>query len=160
MAQPCYELGDPVGGKFESTSLAPDGRGLAYGVGDGIWVAPLDCGAPSAGRLAIPGGRFPDWGPADVPASVAPSGPAISARAKGKTLAVTVRTSGAGRVAAKALAGRRTIGARTAKVRASGVARLRLRLARRPATVTVKVTFRPAGGGKVQRGSARISLRR
>jgi hypothetical protein len=31
-----------------------------HGVGDGIWVAPLDCGAPSAGRLVIPGGRFPD----------------------------------------------------------------------------------------------------
>ena len=122
---------------------------------------PLDgCSTGGQARLADPRRRFPDWGPADVPASVAPSAPAISARAKGRTLAVTVRTSGAGRVAAKALAGRRTIGARTAKVRASGVARLRLRLARRPATVTVKVTFRPAGGGKVQRGSARVSLRR
>ena len=160
VAQPCYELGDPVGGKFESTSLAPDGRGLAYGVGDGIWVAPLDCGAPAAGRLVIPGGRFPDWGPADVPTAVAPSRPSVRARARGKTLAVTVRTSGAGRVTAKVAAGRRTIGSRSAAVSASGIAKLRLRLARRPAAVTVKVAFKPAGGGTVQRGSARVNLRR
>ena len=160
VAQPCFELGDPVGGKFESTSLAPDGRGLAYGVGDGIWIAPLDCGAPSAGRLVIPGGRFPDWGPADVPAGVpAPARPTVRARAKGRTLAVTVRTGGAGRVTAKAVAGRRTLGSRSATVAASGVAKLRVRLARRPAAVTVKVTFRDAGGA-VQRVSKRVSLRR
>jgi hypothetical protein len=167
VAQPCYELGDPIGGKFESLSLAPDGRGLAYGVGDGIWVAPLDCGAPSTGRLAIPGGRFPDWGPADVPAG-APGGLSVRVgRAKlGRSLPVKVNTGGAGRVAAKVLLGRRTIGARSASVGASGRGVLRVKLARaalrgrRSARVTVRVQFRPGSGGTVQRGSVRVTLRR
>ena len=103
VAQPCFELGDPVGGKFESTSLAPDGRGLAYGVGDGIWVAPLDCASPSAGRLAIPGGRFPDWGPADVPAVAAK--PRVRASRTKRALALTVTHRG-GRARQRQGAGR------------------------------------------------------
>lgn len=71
----CFQLTDPVGGRFEGVTLAPDGRGVAYGVGDGIWVNPLPdlsggCQPGMNGRLAIPGGRHPDWGPADVPASI------------------------------------------------------------------------------------------
>ena len=153
VAQPCFELGDPVGGKFESTSLAPDGHGLAYGVGDGIWIAPLDCGAPSAGRLVIPGGRFPDWGPADVPAIAAK--PRVQARRSKGRLALTVSTGAAGRVTAKALRGRRVVGSKSARVGASGTVKLRIRL-RAAGRVTVKVAFKPAGGGAVQR----VSLRR
>lgn len=74
IVEPCFELGDPVGGRFESLSFAPDGRHLAYGVGDGIWVVSVPdfaggCVMPDASQNArvIPGGRFPHWGPADVP---------------------------------------------------------------------------------------------
>ena len=152
VAQPCFELGDPVGGKFESTSLAPDGRGLAYGVGDGIWVAPLDCAAPSAGRLAIPGGRFPDWGPADVPSIAAK--PRVRATRTKRALSLRVSTGGPGRVTAKALAGRRTVGSRSARVGDSGKVTLRMKL-RTAGRVTIKVTFK-ASTGAVQR----ITLRR
>ncbi len=75
IVEPCYDVTEPVGGRFETPSLAPDGRSVAYGVGDGIWVNPLPdvsaaCQAGVDGRLVIPGGRHPDWGPADVPASI------------------------------------------------------------------------------------------
>lgn len=68
----CFELVDPVGGRFQTPTIAPDGRGLAYQVGDGIWVHPMPdlsagCQPGREGRLAIPGGTHPDWGPANVP---------------------------------------------------------------------------------------------
>ncbi|MDW5598609.1 hypothetical protein VSS74_29885 [Conexibacter stalactiti] len=71
----CIQYGQPIGGRFETVTLAPNGRGVAYGVGDGIWVNPLPdlaggCQPGQNGRLVIPGGRDPDWGPADVPASI------------------------------------------------------------------------------------------
>lgn len=75
IVQACYDVTEPVGGRFETPSLSPDGRSVAYGVGDGIWVNPLPdvsaaCQVGVDGRLVIPGGRHPDWGPADVPASI------------------------------------------------------------------------------------------
>lgn len=68
----CFELLEPVGGRFETPTIAPDGRGLAYQVGDGIWVHPMPdlsagCQPGQPGRLVIPGGTHPDWGPADLP---------------------------------------------------------------------------------------------
>ena len=73
VVEPCIVAGDPIGGKFENLSFAPDGRGLAYSVGDGIWVLDVPdlgggCGPmPTTNRLVIPGGRHPHWGPADIP---------------------------------------------------------------------------------------------
>ena len=71
--EPCVFAGEPVGGKFENLSFAPDGRSLAYAVGDGIWIMDVPdfsggCGPlPTTNKLVIPGGRHPHWGPADVP---------------------------------------------------------------------------------------------
>ncbi len=73
VVEPCFQGSGPVGGKFETPSFSPDGRRLAYGVGDGIWVMDIPdfsagCSIPdSPGKLVIPGGRHADWGPADIP---------------------------------------------------------------------------------------------
>ena len=66
VAERCYELG----GKFESTTLAPGGGAMAYGTAEGVFVAsiPAGCAAGDRGTLLAAGARFPDWGPADVPA--------------------------------------------------------------------------------------------
>ena len=86
VAQQCYELT----GKFESTTLAPSGKALAYGTAEGIYVAaiPDGCAPGDRGALVLPGARFPDWGPADVPrrdrvrgSTPATGGPAATAEA-------------------------------------------------------------------------------
>jgi hypothetical protein len=66
----CYHWRGPTG-RFESPSFSPDGSALAWGEGDGIHVAALASGCEqpsSAGDLVIPGGRYPDWSGAAVPA--------------------------------------------------------------------------------------------
>lgn len=86
----CYEIGDPVGGRFDGPSWSPDGAKLAVAQGDGIHVIdvppltadPCDQGA-TAPRLLIPGGRSADWGPADVPAARAPVTPPDTPRTPG-----------------------------------------------------------------------------
>jgi hypothetical protein len=192
----CYQFQDPVGGSFETPSLSPDGRKLAYGVGDGIYVAQLPdlsggCQmGQDAGHLVIPGGRHADWGPADIPpASAYVDGPGpgpgpgpkpgqklrVSLRGAGlamalrKGLTVSVRTSGPGRLGAKAVLGRKTIGKGAGKATAAGTAKVRVRFTKsgvrtlrrkRSVKLTVRVTFAPAGGGAAQSGSARLTLRR
>jgi hypothetical protein len=55
-----------------SPSWSPDGTALAFAHAQGIEVLPLpqvvpgDCPGAGSGRVAIPGGAEPDWGPADV----------------------------------------------------------------------------------------------
>jgi hypothetical protein len=66
----CYHWKEPTG-RFESPGFSPDGRALVWGEGDGIHVAALGngCEQPSsAGATVIPGGRYPDWSGAAVPA--------------------------------------------------------------------------------------------
>jgi hypothetical protein len=58
-------------GAFQNLTWAPDGTALAWEEDDGIWTTPVpslaDCDVLAAGaRLAIPGGKDPDWGPAEV----------------------------------------------------------------------------------------------
>ena len=67
----CYAYQGPTG-KFESPTFSPDRAQLSWNEADGIHVSPsgIDSGCHPdqvAERLTIPGGRYPDWGPADVP---------------------------------------------------------------------------------------------
>jgi hypothetical protein len=67
----CYAYQGP-NGKFESPSFSPDRAGLSWDEADGIHVSPsgIDSGCHPeqvAEKLTIAGGRFPDWGAADVP---------------------------------------------------------------------------------------------
>lgn len=75
----CYHYGDAVGGKFRSPAFSPDGTQLAWEEGDGIYIGPIPdfgpgCSMPEIeGPLVIPGGSYPDWGPAGIPSK--PTGP-------------------------------------------------------------------------------------
>jgi hypothetical protein len=56
--------------RYDDPSWSPDGRRLAWGERDGIWVTPVAPGAGGCGlapRRLIAGGSQPDWGPANVP---------------------------------------------------------------------------------------------
>jgi hypothetical protein len=73
----CYRYSGPVGGKFATPTLSPDGTRAAVAVGDGVHVVTVPdfsagCttdGASPKTQLLIPGAIQPDWGPADVPVS-------------------------------------------------------------------------------------------
>ena len=159
VAEQCSEL---TGTTFESTSLAPDSRGLAYGTAEGIWVAPLaGCQLGRQGSLLIPGGRFPDWGPADLPSTAAgavkPSARVASASLR-RGIVVRVQTSGPGRVTVTAMRGKRKAGSGRAKVGASGTAKVRVRVARK-GKVALKVAFSPADGAGVLTTKLKATVR-
>ena len=172
VAERCYELD----GAFESTSLAPSGRALAYGTAEGVFVAgiPAGCAPGDRGTLLAAGARFPDWGPADVPPASAferspepgPGAPApapakpklkLSVARGGK---VTLTASGAGRATVTFKLKGRTIGSASKTVKSAGKVTLRVKLKRRShGKAAVKVTFKPAGGGATQTASASVKLR-
>jgi WD40-like Beta Propeller Repeat len=190
VVQPCYEYSNPVGGRFESVSIAPDGRHLAYGVGDGIWVSNVPdlaagCAQATENALKIPGGRFPDWGPADVPtAGRTPApGPGSGRRNRGlsanassgklgkalrRGLIVTVRGPGSGRARVTAFAGRKRVGAGADRAAANGRATVRVAFTRkakrslaprRAVRLNLRVEFKLASGQTLRR-KATVGLRR
>ena len=57
---------EPHGGELTPPSWSPNGDALTWATVDGIWTTPVGdgCGSLSS-KLVIPGGRDPDWGPAD-----------------------------------------------------------------------------------------------
>jgi hypothetical protein len=73
----CYRYGNPIGGRFGTPTFSPDGRRLAFAVGDGVHVVDVPdftngcttVGASATSQLLVPGATQPDWGPADVPAA-------------------------------------------------------------------------------------------
>ena len=167
----CYELD----GKFESTTLAPSGRALAYGTAEGVFVAaiPEGCAPGDRGTLLAAGARFPDWGPADLPPASAfeqptpgpgPSpGPAKPAKLKlsvTRTGKVTITAPGPGRAAVAFKLRGRTIGSASKTVKAAGKLTLKVKLKRRSrGKATVRLSFKPAGGGATQSASASVKLR-
>jgi hypothetical protein len=130
---------DAVGGEFGRPSWSPDGSSLAWSEGNGIWAMAIGRDCSGTPKLVIPGGREPDWGPADDGAGVSVP------RTMGRVLRIDV-TCASCTARAVARAGGRVV-ARTSK-RISGSAKLklrpkRLRGARR---LSVKVTVKPDGG--------------
>jgi hypothetical protein len=145
---------DAVGGEFGRPSWSPDGSSLAWSEGNGIWAMAIGRDCSGAQKLVIPGGREPDWGPADLGAV----GPAVKVpRSMGRVLRVSV-TCGSCMAKVVARADGRVV-ARASK-RISGNARLklrpkRLRGARR---LSVKVTVKPDGGSATSL-TRRVKLR-
>jgi hypothetical protein len=149
VAQQCYELA----GKFESTTLAPSGKAMAYGTADGVFVAaiPDNCQPGSPGALLFPGAKHPDWGPADAPpASAFQPGPGTlptpttpGSAAKKLRLAVTragkvtVTVPGPGKVTVTAKRKTRTVAKLTKTAKAPGALTFRLKV-RGKVTVTAK----------------------
>ena len=83
-AQPSYQckFADPSGQTiFEGPSWSPDGTQLAWAQGDGIWTVTIGatlnstCGNGATPTRIIPGGKGPDWGPANVNPGARPSAP-------------------------------------------------------------------------------------
>ena len=66
VAQQCYELP----GKFESTTLAPSGKAMAYGTAEGVFVAaiPDNCAPGGPGDAAAARRQAPGLGPGRRPA--------------------------------------------------------------------------------------------
>ena len=152
--EPCIFFSEPVGGSFENLSFAPDGRSLAYSVGDGIWITDVPdvsggCGAlPTNNKLVIPGGKHPHWGPADILPARAYEGPtaccappepppagelavtASAAKLRGaltRGLTVKVQAPAAGRVSAVGKVGAKRVAAGTKDVPGAGATTLRLK---------------------------------
>ena len=150
VAQRCYELP----GKFESTSLAPSGKAMAYGTAEGVFVAaiPDNCVPGGPGALLLPGAKHPDWGPADVPPASAfgaapattPQGAAKPAPAGKLKLAVTragkvtVTVPAAGKVKVVAKRKRRTVASLTKTAKAAGSVTFKLKARGK---LTVSATF-------------------
>ena len=99
---PRCDLTGPNGSFFRPT-WSPDGSALAWQEDDGIWMGRFDLTTcQGSASLVIPGGKAPDWGPANVssppppgPNAPGPTPPNLSTQAKksqkaGKPIKVNV----------------------------------------------------------------------
>jgi hypothetical protein len=174
----CYRYSNAPGGAFGVPTFSPDGLGLAWHASDGIHIVSVpgfDAGCTLDGAtpeppLVIPGGREPDWGPADVPTG-RPVGPGpgpgpgtdtarLSIKASAGRGAVTVRVKapGKGRLTATAKRQGKTVASAAKAVKKAGNVTLKLRV-KRAGKVSVKVTFKPASGA-AQTGTASVRVLR
>jgi hypothetical protein len=161
-AQPtqCFEW-TGAAGEFNDPSFSPDGRRFAVGdTGDGIYVVQVpDASAPchsdpQSGQLVIPGGRNPDWGPADVPAaktntnnntdvhtgpdnppparqvSITVKAPKLK-KALAKGLVVNVNAGEAGAATAAGKSGRATVAKGSARVGSAGAGKVVVRFTKK-----------------------------
>jgi hypothetical protein len=160
----CYSYSGP-NGSYSTPTFAPDGGRLAWAEDDGIKIVSvpsfaggctLDGATPNA-PLVIPGGKQPDWGPADVPSGGGSTTGGVKAKAVKTKLATALRKGfgvkvtvpSAGRVTAKATdrglkvasgSKRAKAGKATVKLRFTRGARNALDNARR-VKLRVKISF-------------------
>lgn len=182
VVEQCAEFTGAAGGRFETPTFAPSGRGLAWAAGDGVHATTVPdlaggCAPAQAERLVLPGARSPDWGPADVPAAAAVVAPGGAVRivatrtslaaALQRGLAVTVRGPAGARVSVAALVRRGVAGSGNARLGSGGAAAVRVRFSRRarrtlvkasPVRVTLKATLKAAGAVGVS-GTTTVTLR-
>jgi hypothetical protein len=168
----CYRYSDAPGGAFGVPTFSPDGSSLAWHAGDGIHVAAVPSfaagctldGATPAPPLVIPGGREPDWGPADVPAArpvpgtggsnpgtgnggskPAPLAVKVLSATRRGGVKVNVKVSGKGKLTASAKIGKKVVGTAAKTVKKAGTASLKVKVNRK-GKATLKVTFKPSSG--------------
>ena len=145
---PCW-INDDNGGELTPPSWGPDGDSLAWSAPDGIWTAKLNGSCDKAElKLVIPGGREPDWGPAQTAAAPGsgsqqpPTGPGTGAPANNSK----VRVAGAVRRRALVRRGLVVTGDCLARCTVKAVAKARgRRVAKAKASGTdkVRVTLKP-----------------
>jgi hypothetical protein len=158
-AEACITGAEPT---LNSPSWSPDGRTIAFEQKEGIETIPLptvaanDCSGASSGTVVIPGGKEPDWGPADVridpppctdcepppcqtcepPANelvVGVQKPLKVATAAKKGVAVKVTVPGAGRLTGTLKLGKSKLGSGSTTTPGSGPAKLTIRLSKKAA---------------------------
>ncbi len=163
----CYRYSGP-NGQYSTPTFSPDGGRLAWAEEDGIKVVTVPSfaggctvdGATPSAPLVIPGGKQPDWGPADVPAGRASGGGSVTAKAVRTKLGQALRTGfgvkvtvpSAGRVKATATDRGLKVASGSKRVKA-GTSTVRLRFSRGPRNaldnarsvkLRVKVAFKSA----------------
>jgi hypothetical protein len=178
----CYRYSGAAGA-YSTPTFSPDGGRLAWSEDTGIKIVTVPsfaggcttAGATPTAPLVIPGGKNPDWGPADVPSGRGGQGGGLTIKsansklrkALAKGINLRVRVSGAGRLSAKATRAGRTVasgaksvsgGNATVKLRFTKAAKRSLKQARR-VKVRIKVAFTPAGGA-TQRRTVSLTLTR
>ena len=167
---PRCDATSPLGG-YTRPTISPDGSAVAWEQPDGIHIGQMNLDTCQLTEgLAIPGGSYPDFGPAGVPASADPGGgPDVadldvvvtvatraSRRQVRRGLPVRVRCSAACTATARLKVGPRNVGRAAAKnLGAAGTMTLRprARLARRVRRVRVSVL----AGGKAFNRVVRVT---
>lgn len=149
---PACDFTDPVGTFFRPT-WSPDGGRLAWQEDNGIWTA----GFCEQGKLVIPGGKAPDWGPADV-ASALVLKASVPRRARRRALLrglrVKVTCNGPCRATAELLLDRRT--AKRLRLAAAKPVRIGRATKRLTKAGTVKLKLRPSAKARRRLARARI----
>ena len=172
---------------LNSPTWSPDGRTIAFEHKDGIEtialpnVGPNDCSGASSGTVVIPGGKEPDFGPADVnpeKKTIEPEPPAgdlvvgvqkpvkaSTAAKKGITLKVTV--PGAGRLTGSVKLGKSKLGSGRTTTPGAGPATLTIRLSKKAAarlrkakTLSVALSYEPVESGAVIEKSLSLKVKK